>query len=648
VLENVSDAWRGAVLTIGNFDGVHLGHRAILARAVEAAKRLNTRVVAMTFDPHPIAILAPDRAPPILTPLEDKLSLLQDFGAEAVLVVPIDKEFLDITAEEFVHQILIQRFAPKAIVEGPTFNFGRDRKGSNATLRQFASEGGYELDVVEAKQVKTTDGKQLTVSSSTIRALLAAGNVDDATRCLGHSYHMVGQVVRGAGVGKSLGFPTVNLSISGQQVPGEGVYEGTAHVGNTTSRAAISIGRRETFGGSSLVVEAFLLDTQHEHYDQQARLSIHRRLRDQRRFETPEALASQIAKDVAEIRSSDRVWINPAVLSLTAESKYEFAAKTLYIPRSKTSYVLFTHARPDGDALGSAVGLWRVLTDLGRDARIVLYEDVPPRYAFVTEGVPYSRWGKDINAADIEADRLIVIVDTSSWQQIEPVAPFLKGHRHKFVIDHHKTRDRVSDVELIDENASAAALIVWKICKAAGWPVSKQAAEALFVGLATDTGWFRFSNTNAEALAAAAEMTALGVNPAELYQRIYLSDSVARVRLIARVLIDLKLFANDRVALQTLTRQTLAECGATDAMTEEIVNEPMRIATVNVSVFCSETPDNGPVRVNLRSKHGVDVAALARRFGGGGHERAAGARVPGSLAEVAKKIVDAAIAELHD
>ncbi len=656
VLENVGEAWRGAVLTIGNFDGVHLGHRAILARARETAKRLNTQVVAMTFEPHPIAILAPDRAPPTLTPLEKKLELLQWsfeqgglYGADAVFVIPIDRNFLDITAEEFVREILIQQFAPKAIVEGPTFNFGRDRAGSNETLRQFAKEGGYEVDIVEAKQIKTADGKQLTVSSSTIRSLLAAGNVADAGRCLGRHYQLSGPVIRGAGVGRLLDYPTINLDVTAQQIPAEGVYVGFAMGGRVISRAAISIGRRETFGQHKLVVEAFLLDVQQDLYDKVVQLDFRKRIRDQKRFDHASELKEQIAKDVQQVRESTMdMYTNPAVPGLAPTSRYEFAARFLHNPLYKTKHMIVTHARPDGDALGSTVGLYRVLTELGRDVKIVLYEDVPPRYAFVVEGVPYSRWGKDINVADVEADRQIVIVDTSSWQQLEPVAPFLKGHPHKFVIDHHKTRDRVSDIELIDENAPAAALIVWKICKAAGWPVSKEAAEALFVGLATDTGWFRFSNTNAEALAAAAEMTELGVNPAELYQRIYLSDPAARVRLLARVLGEFKLFADDRVALQTLSRKTLAECGATDAMTEEIVNEPMRIATVNVSVFCSEAADNGPVRVNLRSKHGVDVAALARQFGGGGHERAAGARIPGTLDEVAKKVVDAVIAELKD
>lgn len=649
MFENASDGWRGAVLTIGNFDGVHRGHQAILTRAAETAKRLSTRVVAMTFDPHPIAILAPDHAPPILTPLEDKLGLLRDAGADEVLVVPIDRDFLDITAEEFVRKILIQRFAPKAIVEGPTFNFGRDRAGSNETLRRFANEGGYEVDVVEAKQIKMPDGKVLTVSSSTIRSLLAAGNVVDAFHCLHRSYYISGRVVHGTGTGKSLGFPTINLEVQNQLVPGEGVYEGIANIRNSASRAAISIGRRETFGGSRIVVEAFLLDVDQSIYDQTALLAFHRRIRNQERFESPEALAAQIGRDVASIRANTSVWINPAVLNLSEKSKYEFAARTIYSDGFRGSVGLFTHVRPDGDALGSTVGLWRVLRDLKCDPKLILYEDVPPRYAFVTDGIPYFRWGKDLFESDINDFWRIVVLDTSSWQQLEPVSAFLKNERRAvLVVDHHKTKDHVSDIELIDENAPAAALMVWKICKAAGWPVSKQAAEALFVGLATDTGWFRFSNTNAEALAAAAEMTALGVNPAELYQRIYLSDPAARVRLIARVLGDLKLFASDRVALQTLSRTTLAECGATDAMTEEIVNEPMRIATVNVSIFCSESADGGPVRVNLRSKHGVDVAALARRFGGGGHERAAGARIAGTLDAVAKQVVDAAVAELRD
>jgi phosphoesterase RecJ-like protein len=309
--------------------------------------------------------------------------------------------------------------------------------------------------------------------------------------------------------------------------------------------------------------------------------------------------------------------------------------------------LLVAHVRPDGDAIGSVVGLWHVLRDLGRRPTAVFYEDIPPRYAFVAEGVPIIRWGRDLDAPRAGGHDLVCILDTCSFQQLEPIADFLKSTRPRLlVVDHHKTRDAVADAVLIDEHAAATAQMVLGVCEAGGWPVSRRAAEALFVGLGTDTGWFRVSNTTPAALEAAAKLARLGANPSELYERIYLSDPAARVRLIARVLSELKLVSGDRVAVQTLTRRTLADCGATDAMTEEIVNEPMRIATVNVSIFCSESPDNGPIRVNLRSKRDIDVAVLAQQFGGGGHARAAGARVPGTLEDVVARVTAAVLAEL--
>jgi len=326
--------------------------------------------------------------------------------------------------------------------------------------------------------------------------------------------------------------------------------------------------------------------------------------------------------------------------------KFSAAAKRL---SAASSPLLVTHARPDGDAIGSVVGLARVLQDRGGKPAVVLFDEIPPRYAFVGGGVPIVRWGRELTAEQAGSHDQVCILDTSAFQQLEPIAEYLKTIRPRLlVIDHHKTRDSVADAELIDEDAAATAQIIFQLCEAAGWVVRGKAAEALFVGLATDTGWFRFSNTSHAAMDVAAKLTALGVVPSDLYERIYLCDAAARVRLIARVLSGLQLVADERIAIQTLTRQTLTECGATDAMTEEIVNEPMRIASVNVSVFFSESPDNGPIRVNVRSKRDVDVALLARQFGGGGHARAAGARIAGTLDEVVAKVTAAVLAELKN
>ncbi len=302
-LNAIGPPWRNCVLTIGNFDGVHHGHQSILLRARQLANEFGTHVVAMTFEPHPVVILRPDRAPPILTPLEEKCRLLRLKGADGVIVVPVDRAFLDITAEAFVGDILIRRLAPKAIVEGGNFGFGHDRKGNTDMLRSFASQGGYIVEVVDAEDARMPDGSWKQISSGLIRDLLRGGDVATALRCMHRPYELLGGVIHGAGVGKSIGYPTINLETSGQLIPAEGVYAGTATIERAVSRAAISIGRRETFDGQRLVVEAFLLDVEGAFYDKPARIAFVRRLRDQQRFGSPDELTAQIAKDVEQVRT---------------------------------------------------------------------------------------------------------------------------------------------------------------------------------------------------------------------------------------------------------------------------------------------------------------------------------------------------------
>ncbi len=303
------------------------------------------------------------------------------------------------------------------------------------------------------------------------------------------------------------------------------------------------------------------------------------------------------------------------------------------------SVLITTHVRPDGDAVGSVVGLLRLLRGAGRRAEGVLLDETPPRYAFLTEGAGLQRWerGRGANAAaDID---LLCIVDTSARSQLEPIASLLAGPApRRLVIDHHQTRDPIGHDEVIDETAPAASLLVLRIAEAAGWPLAPAIAEPLFVGLATDTGWFRFSNTSADAFAAAARLVAAGARPDRLYERLYQSDPSPRMRLLGRLLTEMQLLAEGRLAVLTLPKRLLAECGGTAQMTEELVNEPQRIGSVAVVALFAED-DGGVTRVSLRSRGGVDVAAVCRRYGGGGHAQAAGARVTGPLEQVSQRVV---------
>lgn len=303
-VSSIADEFRGAVLTVGNFDGVHLGHQRILRTAHALAKVTNAAVLAMTFEPHPITILKPDRAPARLTPWEEKLVHLERAGADAVVRLETDWPLLSLTAEDFVRQVLVKRIHPSYIVEGPSFGFGRDRKGDVRTLEAMSAKGGFQVRVVEPYRIHLADEGVITVSSSLIRRFLLGGDVEKASACLGRPYRLVGTVVHGAGDGRKLGYPTINLDVGSQLVPADGVYAGTADVAGLRRPAAISIGRRPTLGGRDLVIEAFVLDESGDWYAERASLDLTARLRNQIKFSSREELSRQITQDIERVREA--------------------------------------------------------------------------------------------------------------------------------------------------------------------------------------------------------------------------------------------------------------------------------------------------------------------------------------------------------
>lgn len=299
----IDDALRGAVLTVGNFDGVHLGHQRILRTARALAHVSSSAVVAMTFEPLPLAILRPDAAPLRLTPWDEKLAQLQRAGADAVVRLDADWPLLSLSAEDFVREILVKRIHPSYIVEGPNFGFGRGRAGNVDTLRMLASRGGFQVRDVEPYRLELADDGLVAVSSTLIRRLVAAGRVEDAAKCLGRPYALAGQVVHGAGEGRKMGYPTINLEVREQLIPAEGVYAGWAEVAGMHRPAAISVGTRPTLGGGALVVEAFVLEESGDWYASTARLEFVARLRDQRKFASREDLTRQITQDIEQVRA---------------------------------------------------------------------------------------------------------------------------------------------------------------------------------------------------------------------------------------------------------------------------------------------------------------------------------------------------------
>lgn len=293
-----------SVLTIGNFDGVHRAHLALLHAARSRADQVGAPAVALTFEPHPLTVVAPDRAPARLSTPDDKLHYMAACGLDMIVVAHSDPALLQLEAEQFVENVVVALFRPTHLIEGPSFGFGRERRGNPALLRQLGPKYDFAVEVLDPVRVDLGRGEAVMVSSSLIRQLLAAGKVQQAAACLGRNHALVGDVVHGHGRGKALGFPTINLRTSEQVIPGEGVYAGRASFDSESCLAGISIGHNPTFGGDELSVEAFLLDFEGDLYGRRVRLEFDRFLREQRRFVSAAALAEQLHKDIQAVRGT--------------------------------------------------------------------------------------------------------------------------------------------------------------------------------------------------------------------------------------------------------------------------------------------------------------------------------------------------------
>lgn len=300
---------RRTVLTIGNFDGVHAGHAALLtrARAIAASTGDAPRVVALAFFPHPMAVLAPGRAPATLTTFETRKRLLLAAGADEVVRLDPEHGLLERTAEEFVDD-LVRDYAPVAIVEGPDFHFGKGRRGTIDTLRALGERHGFAVEVVHPVAVRLTDSREVPASSTLARWLVAHGRVADAAALLTRPYFITGEVVRGARRGRELGVPTANIRTPCLP-PGEGVYAGRATLPDgSTFPAAVSVGTNPTFGEHALSVEAHVLDwggfpDEDREYGWPIELTFDAWLRDQLRFESVDALIDQMRRDIDRARA---------------------------------------------------------------------------------------------------------------------------------------------------------------------------------------------------------------------------------------------------------------------------------------------------------------------------------------------------------
>ena len=284
-------------MAIGNFDGVHLGHRRIVERLLQRARELAGPAIVFTFDPHPVRLLRPAECPPPLTWTERKARLLTELGVDLIVAYPTDEALLRLSARQFFDHIVVDALAARAMVEGPNFYFGHNREGNVEQLAEMTARAGMTLDVVKPV---TLEGE--IVSSSLSRKRIAAGNVAGAARLLTAPYRIRGMVTHGAGRGAQLGFPTANLEAIDTLLPAPGVYAGRAWAAGQGCPAAVNIGPNPTFGEHTLKVEVHLIDRDQSLYGEPLEVEFIERLREVERFASKEALVAQLRQDVARVR----------------------------------------------------------------------------------------------------------------------------------------------------------------------------------------------------------------------------------------------------------------------------------------------------------------------------------------------------------
>lgn len=290
----------GAVVTVGTFDGVHRGHREVLAEIVARARAKGRKSVLVTFEPHPLRVIRPDQAPPLLTPLAEKIPLLAESGLDYTYLLEFTPELQSYPARRFVTEILLARTGMRELVMGHDHGFGRGREGSVDTLRELGAEIGFGVDVVEAV---TVDGAA--VSSTRVREALGAGEMGRAATLLGRFYSLRGEVVHGSHRGRELGFPTANLRLESTEklLPREGIYAVFARFRGERVPALLHLGPRPTFAGEPASVEVHLLDWSGDLYGEVLEVELRERLRGIEKYDSAEALVEQMERDAVRGRA---------------------------------------------------------------------------------------------------------------------------------------------------------------------------------------------------------------------------------------------------------------------------------------------------------------------------------------------------------
>jgi len=296
-IDQLSASLGPSVVTLGNFDGVHLGHRALFRHLLKKSRQLHCRSIVYTFDPHPLKFLAPEKAPLLLNTPEEKQRLIAASHVDLLIEAPFTRQLAELSPEQFVDQVLIECLQVQALVIGYDYAFGRGRRGDAAFLQAYGAEKGFTVDVL---QPVGADG--IPYSSTRIRQLIAAGDVSGVIALLGRNYNLEGRVVPGEQRGRELGFPTANLVTDKEQLPAPGVYAVKVRYGQQEYAGVVNLGRRPTFGDGEPTIEVHLLDFTGRLYDEKLRIYFVKRLRAEQKFSSARQLAEAIAADVLRAR----------------------------------------------------------------------------------------------------------------------------------------------------------------------------------------------------------------------------------------------------------------------------------------------------------------------------------------------------------
>lgn len=302
-LEDIKSAFKNAVITIGNFDGVHIGHQALFHEVIERADAIGGTSIAMTFDPHPIRVLKQNGHPPLITLYDQKVELIKKSGIDVLIVVPFNKEFAAISARDYILDILLKRLGARVIVVGEDYTFGKNREGNLNLLRSYAEALDIQVVVVDWIPIANQGGNR--ISSTRIRQLVMDGKVRDAQKLLGRHYQIKGEVVTGRDRGgKLLGFPTANINLHDELCPKPGVYAVTVESMGITHQGVANIGFSPTFDDHEFTVEVHILDFDNDIYGQDIRVNFIQRIRDEIKFSSIEELSDQITNDVLVARQT--------------------------------------------------------------------------------------------------------------------------------------------------------------------------------------------------------------------------------------------------------------------------------------------------------------------------------------------------------